>query len=499
MISSEAQRTLVKSPPELWTELSDPESLARHLGELGEIKITRTEPENLVEWEAQGTTGTVELAPSGWGTRVTLTVLRELPEADGQAGEEPDDAPGTAGEAGEPPQPEASDGEAEPGEDPETTVSYEPEGAAQAALAGEPAAVEAAEPAETVDSAAESGRQGAGETAAQASPAAQELAADAPEDPIAEHKPAPATEAARRAARWPSAHTPAAPAIESDLRAAEALGDPPPESGGLASRTAESAQPGEPELRSQDEPFPEPEPEPPKRGLFARLFGRRRGRAEKAAREQPAQPGDVLDGEPVRPGEHLDEEPALAPGDEPLDAAGPETPAQPDDEPLISELDAVEATLAGQAEDGNEIVHAEVGALGTPATEADDLEAAGREPGESDAALPAPGAPAPEVDEPLSGIPAGELEADLPAPGAPAPEVDEPLSSISAGELEAGPQGAQADTAPAPESSGPAAGAAPEPPADLAAELQAAEEVEAVLTAVLDRLGSAHHRPFSRP
>jgi hypothetical protein len=40
-------------------------------------------------------------------------------------------------------------------------------------------------------------------------------------------------------------------------------------------------------------------------------------------------------------------------------------------------------------------------------------------------------------------------------------------------------------------------------PADLAAELRAAEEtaaeqVAAVLTAVLDSLGSAHHRPFSR-
>jgi len=44
MISSEVQRTLVKSPPELWAELSDPAALARHLGELGEIKIIRIEP-----------------------------------------------------------------------------------------------------------------------------------------------------------------------------------------------------------------------------------------------------------------------------------------------------------------------------------------------------------------------------------------------------------------------------------------------------------------------
>ena len=41
MISTEVQRTLVKSPPELWAELSDPAALARHLGDLGEIRITR--------------------------------------------------------------------------------------------------------------------------------------------------------------------------------------------------------------------------------------------------------------------------------------------------------------------------------------------------------------------------------------------------------------------------------------------------------------------------
>ncbi|MFI5004443.1 MAG: hypothetical protein ACHQE6_05455 [Solirubrobacterales bacterium] len=80
MPSTEAQRTLVKSPPELWAELSDPTSLARHLGELGEIRIARVEAERSVEWEADSATGTVELKPSGWGTKVTLTVVREAPE-----------------------------------------------------------------------------------------------------------------------------------------------------------------------------------------------------------------------------------------------------------------------------------------------------------------------------------------------------------------------------------------------------------------------------------
>jgi hypothetical protein len=71
----EATRTLVKSPPELWAELSDIASLARHLGEFGEIRITRTEPEKVVEWEGDLASGTVRLEPSGWGTKVTLTAL----------------------------------------------------------------------------------------------------------------------------------------------------------------------------------------------------------------------------------------------------------------------------------------------------------------------------------------------------------------------------------------------------------------------------------------
>jgi hypothetical protein len=77
MISSEVQRTLVKSPPELWSELSDPAALARHLGELGEIRIVRVEAEKTVEWAAEHTTGTVSIQPTGWGTKVTLSVTRE--------------------------------------------------------------------------------------------------------------------------------------------------------------------------------------------------------------------------------------------------------------------------------------------------------------------------------------------------------------------------------------------------------------------------------------
>lgn len=69
----EASRTLVKSPPELWAECSDAGSLARHLGEFGEIQITRLEPESTVAWEGENASGTVRIEASGWGTRVTLT------------------------------------------------------------------------------------------------------------------------------------------------------------------------------------------------------------------------------------------------------------------------------------------------------------------------------------------------------------------------------------------------------------------------------------------
>ena len=69
----EVQRTLVKSPPELWAEVSDVEALTRHLAAFGEITITRVEPESTVAWEGEHASGTVELSASGWGTKVTLS------------------------------------------------------------------------------------------------------------------------------------------------------------------------------------------------------------------------------------------------------------------------------------------------------------------------------------------------------------------------------------------------------------------------------------------
>ncbi len=83
MDSVGAQRTLVKSPPELWAKLSDAAELTRHLEEdFGEIRITRLEAERTVVWEGDSGRGTVELEASGWGTKVTLTAesVGEPPE-----------------------------------------------------------------------------------------------------------------------------------------------------------------------------------------------------------------------------------------------------------------------------------------------------------------------------------------------------------------------------------------------------------------------------------
>lgn len=75
------QRRLVKSPPELWAEVSDPEALRRHLDLFGEIRISRLEPESTVAWEGDRASGTVVLDSTGWGTKVTLTAeMREPAE-----------------------------------------------------------------------------------------------------------------------------------------------------------------------------------------------------------------------------------------------------------------------------------------------------------------------------------------------------------------------------------------------------------------------------------
>lgn len=107
-----AKRTLVKSPPELWEELSEVERLAKHLGAFGEITITKLEPEHTVAWEGEHASGTVSIEPSGWGTKVTLHA--ELPHA------EPEREPEPEAVAAEPP---AVEPEPQPAPEPDKPIS----------------------------------------------------------------------------------------------------------------------------------------------------------------------------------------------------------------------------------------------------------------------------------------------------------------------------------------------------------------------------------------
>jgi hypothetical protein len=104
-----AKRTLVKSPPELWGELSEVERLAKHLGAFGEITITKLEPEHTVAWEGEHASGTVSIEASGWGTKVTLTA--ELAELEAEP--EPPALPAEPEPAAEPPEEEAAIDDAE--------------------------------------------------------------------------------------------------------------------------------------------------------------------------------------------------------------------------------------------------------------------------------------------------------------------------------------------------------------------------------------------------
>jgi hypothetical protein len=126
-----AQRTLVKSPPELWSEVSEIERLAKHLGELGEITITKAVPETTVAWEGESISGTVELEQSGWGTRVTLHAT--VPEPDPPAAPEIAAAPEPIAVEPEP-EPVAVEPEPEP-------VAVEPEPDQESGVRPEPISI----------------------------------------------------------------------------------------------------------------------------------------------------------------------------------------------------------------------------------------------------------------------------------------------------------------------------------------------------------------------
>src|SRR4051794_32497100 len=156
MSEPRAQRTLVKSPPELWAEISDVSTLARHLGEFGEIRITRLDAETTVVWEGDRARGTVELEPSGWGTKVTITA-----EAIAVAGAE------TAEEA----KPLADE---TPAAEADTPATVEGEPVAEAVPVEEAEAVAETEPVAEAEAVAETEPVAQGETpAVEETPAAQ--------------------------------------------------------------------------------------------------------------------------------------------------------------------------------------------------------------------------------------------------------------------------------------------------------------------------------------
>jgi hypothetical protein len=63
----ELERTLVKSPPEVWEELASEPGLGRWLDE---VEVREAHAPNRIEWAVRGARGTIVLEPSGWGTRV---------------------------------------------------------------------------------------------------------------------------------------------------------------------------------------------------------------------------------------------------------------------------------------------------------------------------------------------------------------------------------------------------------------------------------------------
>jgi pilus assembly protein FimV len=380
MISSEVQRTLVKSPPELWAEISDPDSLARHLGEFGEIRITRVQPEQKVEWETDEASGSVVIKPSGWGTKVKLTVTRELPEI---AAPEPLDEPCIT-----------PDGESEssPADELESDVNDETAPTLETDLAAEHDA----------------------------------FGPDADPEPLADG-PADELEAPEEIA--PTLADEREPALEQDLESEYELDE---ESEPVAAERVAMADP---------EPLSKPEP---RRGFFARLFGRRRT---------------------ARATEPMSEHATDVEADEELSAARQDEP----------EADSYETISDWEAE-----VELEAERGGEPQLDANDEVERQAQP---DAVHePEPG-PTRALELEVDGEPT--LEAGLDAR-----RQLEPIDDAAAVEL---PSSASAGEEPA------------EAPAahDIAAELEAAEaiaaeQVTAVLTGVLDRLGAAHHRPFSR-
>lgn len=78
MATIEVERTLVKSPPELWDELASDAALGRWLGA---VRVNATNPPHRLEWDSDVARGVIELEASGWGTKVRAQGRPSAPSA----------------------------------------------------------------------------------------------------------------------------------------------------------------------------------------------------------------------------------------------------------------------------------------------------------------------------------------------------------------------------------------------------------------------------------
>ena len=378
MVSTEVQRTLVKSPPELWAELSDVESLSRYLGDLGEIRITRIRPESEVQWEGARTTGTVLINPTGWGTRVKLSVTQS-PSPATAAGRAlavthpPADAPGDEAALAQPQAPERA---------PHSDSAQSSE-----AIPGPVSAPEAT-----------------GETADQTRAAPEPPAL--PNAPDRQHVPA-------------APHTPVAADVP-------------------ASRD-------EHEIDAQDVS---------RRGLFARIFGGlRRGRAQRGESE---------------------EAPALEPP-----AARSAVADRSEQLPTATEFSAEAQQPPPEEQREARVAESAIALLQAR------FDSPREDPREDPPAVAAP-APQDRADAGAAQTPVG-APAQTPVGAAEQAPVSAPAQT-PVGAAEQTPVGAA-------EQREPATAPADETPSPCSLDQ---EQLTELLTGVLDRLGAAHHRPFSR-
>ena len=89
-MKSQAKRTLVKSPPELWEQADDLPRMEAWMGELVgttepvRVDVTDRQPERVLAWRMAGAGGeariAIELAEKGFGTSVSITAEHAGPQ-----------------------------------------------------------------------------------------------------------------------------------------------------------------------------------------------------------------------------------------------------------------------------------------------------------------------------------------------------------------------------------------------------------------------------------